>query len=111
MSAIYKLNPSLKGDAIPGWKAVEGRSVRTVDDMDGLIDDLMKAGYDRAVLYETKPLTLTAYEKLVGKAKFAEQFGNRIVKPQGKPTLADAADPRSPYSSAAGDFKDVSSDG
>lgn len=107
----YALQALLNGDSIPGWKAVEGRSNRTIDDMDGLIDDLMKAGYDRAVLYETKPLTLTAYEKLVGKAKFAEQFGNRIIKPQGKPTLADAADPRSPYSSAAGDFKDVTSDG
>lgn len=106
----YALQALLKGDSIPGWKVVEGRSNRTINDVDGLIEDLMKAGYDRAVLYETKPLTLTAYEKLVGKAKFTEQFGDRIIKPQGKPTLAEAADPRGPYNSAASDFKDVLGD-
>ena len=73
--------------------------------MHTLIEQMQKAGYDRAVLYKTEPLTLTAYEKLVGKAKFAEMFGDRITKPKGKPTLADSSDPRAVYNSAADDFK------
>lgn len=103
----YALQALLNGGSIPGWKAVEGRSNRAIDDVDKLIEEMQEAGYDRAVLYETKPLTLTAYEKLVGKTKFSQMFGSRVVKPKGKPTLAGADDPRDPYSSAADDFKDV----
>mgnify|MGYP002623385933 CR=1 FL=1 len=106
----YAQKALLNGEAIAGWKLVEGKSNRVIDDVDGLIDDMLKAGYDRAVLYKTEPLTLTAYEKLVGKAKFAEQFGKRISKPKGKPTLAGADDPRDPWSSAAEDFKGVTAD-
>ena len=103
----YALKALLGGASIPGWKVVEGKSTRVIDDTDKLIDEMMKAGYDRAVLYKTEPLTLTAYEKLVGKAKFTEQFGDRIIKPRGKATLADESDPRDAYSSAEADFKDV----
>ena len=103
----YAQKALLNGETVSGWKLVEGKSNRVIDDVDGLIEDMLKAGYDRAVLYKTEPLTLTAYEKLVGKVKFAEQFGKRISKPKGKPTLADADDPRDPWSSAAEDFKGV----
>lgn len=108
----YALAALLRGDSIPGWKVVEGRSNRAIDDVEGLIDDMLKAGYDRAVLYKTEPLTLTGYEKLVGKAAFAEKFGNRIVKPRGKPTLAEEGDSRDPYErpTAEEDFKGVVSD-
>lgn len=103
----YAQSALLHGDEIPGWKLVEGKSNRVITDFDGLIEDLQKAGYDKAVLYETSPLTLTAYEKLVGKSKFAEQFGKWISKPKGKPTLADKDDSRSAWDSAESDFKDV----
>lgn len=103
----YAQKALLNGEAIAGWKLVEGKSNRVIDDVDKLIEAMQKAGYDRAVLYKTEPLTLTAYEKLVGKAKFAEQFGDMISKPRGKPTLADEDDPRDPWSSAADDFKGV----
>ena len=103
----YALKTLLDGGSIPGWKAVEGKSNRTIDDVDGLIEEMMNAGYDRAVLFKTEPLTLTGYEKLVGKAKFGEQFGGHIIKPRGKPTLADEADARDPYNSAADDFGSV----
>ena len=107
----YALKALLNGAEIPGWKVVEGKSNRAIDDMDKLIEEMQKAGYDRAVLYKTEPLTLTAYEKLVGKAKFTEQFGSHIIKPRGKPALADENDPRDAYSSAADDFKGVVNDG
>ena len=107
----YAQQALLNGEAIPGWKLVEGRSVRTIEDFDGLIEALQKAGYDRAVLYETKPLTLTGYEKLVGKKKFADDFGGWITKPKGKPTLADKDDDREPWNSAESDFKSVTENG
>ena len=107
----YAEQALLQGESVPGWKLVEGRSNRTIDDVDGLIDDMIKAGWKREMLYETKPLTLTAYEKLVGKKQFAEKFGNRITKPRGKPTLVDENDDRNPYNSAAEDFKGVTGDG
>ena len=106
----YAQRALLKGEAVPGWKIVEGKSNREIKDVDALIEDMQKAGYDRAVLYETKPLTLTAYEKLVGKTKFAEQFKGHIIKPHGKPTLVMESDPREPYNSAADDFKGVTGD-
>ena len=101
----YALRALLNGESVAGWKVVEGKSNRAIDDVDKLIEQMQEAGYDRAVLYKTEPLTLTAYEKLVGKAKFAELFGDRITKPKGKPTLADSSDPRAVYNSAADDFK------
>jgi len=103
----YAQKALLNGESIAGWKLVEGKSNRVINDVDKLIEAMQEAGYDRAVLYKTEPLTLTAYEKLVGKAKFAEKFGSMISKPRGKPTLAGEEDPRDPWSSAADDFKDV----
>ena len=52
------------------------------------------AGYDEALLYEKKLLTITAMEKLMGKKQFNEVLGNYVEKPQGKPTLAPEEDKR-----------------
>lgn len=103
----YAQTALLQGDEIPGYKLVEGRSTRSIDDMDGLIDTLKQAGFDEAVLYERKPLTLTAYEKLVGKKRFGELVGDLITKPKGKPTLVTELDPRQPYSAAENDFAEI----
>lgn len=107
----YAQKALLAGEEVPGWKLVEGKSNRVIDDVDKLIEDMLKAGYKREVLFKTEPLTLTAYEKLVGKSEFGKQFGDHISKPRGKPTLADEDDPRDPWSSAADDFKGVVPDG
>ena len=103
----YALSAVLEGKKIPGWKAVEGRSRRTFDDTEKAFKDIETAGYDEAILYERKPLTLAAIEKVVGKVKFAEIVGSHIVTPPGKPTLVEESDNRPPYSSAVNDFKDV----
>ena len=89
----YALGAVLEGKTIPGWKAVEGRSVRQFD--------------DEALLYERKPLSLTAVEKLLGKAQFAELCGAHIIKPHGKPALAPESDKRPAYSRAAADFEAI----
>lgn len=90
----YALSAILAGGTIPGWKAVEGRSVRQFDDIDKAFDILKANGIDEAVLYERKPITLTAVEKLLGKKQFAELLSGHVIKPPGKPTLAPESDKR-----------------
>lgn len=105
----YALSAILEGKNIPGWKAVEGRSKREFDNTDDAFDDIKAAGFDEALLYERKPLTLAAVEKVLGKGKFAEVAGTHIVTPPGKPTLVDESDKRPPYHphDAASDFAGV----
>lgn len=103
----YALSALIRGDSIPGWKAVAGRSVRTFSDQDAALAAAIAAGYDESLVYDRKPKTLTELEKLMGKAEFADKLGRFVVKPLGKPTLAPESDKREPYSSAAVDFAGV----
>lgn len=100
----YALGAVLKGDDVPGWKAVAGRSNRTFSDQEAAIAAVIAAGYDEALVYERRAKTLTELEKLMGKADFAEKIGAYVIKPPGKPTLAPLSDKREPYSPAAADF-------
>ena len=99
----------LKGENVPGWKAVEGKSNRKITDIDKAFEIIESKGFDKAVLYEKKPITLTALEKLVGKTKLNEAIGKYIEKPKGAPTLAKETDKREAYkTSAAEEFKNES---
>lgn len=103
------LNKILDGEEIEGWKAVEGRSNRVITDIDKAFEKLKSEGYDEAMLYERKPLGLSALESLVGKKKFGELMANYIDKPKGKPALVEISDKRSDYTvgtTAEEDFKD-----
>jgi len=90
----YALAEVLRGNEIPGWKAVEGRSVRQFTDQDEAFKVLTAVGTEEAMLYERKPLTLTGVEELLGKAKFKELLTAYVNKPPGKPTLALESDKR-----------------
>lgn len=94
----YAQDKLLHGGEIPGWKLVEGRSVRTISDTDKAFGVLTESGYDSDLLYERKPLGLTALEKLCGKKKLTELIGGYITKPAGKPTLAPVSDKRKAFS-------------
>ena len=94
----YAQTKLLSGGEIPGWKLVEGRSVRTITDTDKAFDVLTSSGYDSDLLYERKPLGLTALEKLCGKKHLTELIGDYIQKPAGKPTLAPVSDKRKAFS-------------
>lgn len=107
----YALNTLLNGGEIPGWKVVAGRSNRAFTDIDAAFAVIQSAGYDEALLYERKPITLSACEKLVGKKQFAELLDGFVTRPPGKPTLAPEDDKRERYSSAVSDFKEVVADG
>jgi len=105
----YALAEILKGNEIPGWKVVEGRTSRQYVDQDAAFKALMMAGIDEAILYERKPLTVAQVEKVLGKAeyrKLLEEPGLVKTEP-GKPTLVPENDKREPIKrpSAADDFK------
>jgi len=90
----YALSECLKGNEIDGWKSVEGRSNRAFIDIDKAFETLKANGIDEVMLYERKPITLTATEQLIGKKKFNELLTDYVDKPPGKPTLALVSDKR-----------------
>lgn len=108
----YALSTILKGGEIPGFKLVEGRSNRVWTNQEEAFNKAEAAGYDRSILFEQKPLSLSKIEKLIGKKKFSEILGEFVNKPQGKPTLVKDSDKRAPYkkTSAKDDFKDIEID-
>lgn len=90
----YSLTAILDGGEIPGWKAVHGRSVRRFTDTAAAFSAIIESGVEEAMLYERKPLTLAAIEKVMGKKAFADVAGTFIETPPGKPTLVPESDKR-----------------
>jgi len=91
------LAEALKGGDVPGWKAVEGRGSRQYTDIDTAFAHLKTNGIDEALLFERKPLTPPAVEKVLGKKQYRELLedpGHVVSKP-GAPTLVPAGDKRS----------------
>lgn len=105
----YALGQAKLGEQIPGYKLVEGRSVRTYVDEEKIIDELKKQEYQEALLYEPKKvLGVTKMEKLLGKKLFKTYLEDTglVCKPKGKPTLVQDSDARKPISfDALEDFK------
>lgn len=102
----YALTTVLSGGEIPGYKAVAGRAVRSFTDGDAALERIQNAGWKEELLYERKPLSLAALEKLVGKQAFVDICSDLIVMPPGKPTLVPESDKRPPLKpiSAQEDF-------
>ena len=102
--ADYALEQALNGEHYDGWKLVEGRANRRYADETKVAEVLTRAGYDEAMLYERKLLTITAMEKLIGKKNFSTLLeGNMglVVKPTGKPVLVPSTDKREELNTAA----------
>lgn len=93
----YTLAAALEGETVPGYKVVEGRSVRRYTDDAAVAKKLTEAGYDDALIFDRKLLGLTAMERLVGKKPLSELLGGLIEKPAGKPTLVPITDKRAEY--------------
>ena len=79
---------------IPGYKVVEGRSKRVFTDTKAVVDTAVRNGYTD--LYKQQLITLTEFEKLMGKKKFNELLGAYVAKPPGKLALVPEDDPRPP---------------
>lgn len=106
----FALQEALKGRNIPGFKVVEGRSNRKWSDQDAAFKYALSVGLKEDKLYQKKPITPPAFEKLVGKKKFKNEYSQFVDKPRGKPTLVEDSDSREEYvniDSALEDFKDI----
>ncbi len=92
---------------IPGYKVVEGRSIRKYRNADEVANRLINNGYEESVIYEKNLLSLSKLEKVLGKKTFTELLSDMVDKPKGKPTIALATDKRPSYTLDV-DFEDVS---
>ena len=84
------------GVSIPGYKVVEGRSKRIFTDTKAVVDTAIQNGYTD--LYKHQLITLTEFEKMMGKKRFAELLGGYVAKTPGKLVLVPEKDPRPPAS-------------
>ena len=80
------------GIPIPGYKVVEGRSKRIFTDTKAVVDVAVQNGYTD--LYKQSLISLTEFEKMMGKKKFNELLGEYVAKPPGKLALVPESDPR-----------------
>lgn len=103
----YALSEVLKGEDIPGWKAVEGRTSRAWSDMDSAFKKLTDSGISEEILWTKSPLTLAQVEKEIGKKDFTALVGDMVVTSAGKPTLVPENDKRTALKiKAADEFKE-----
>lgn len=102
----YALGEIQTGHPIPGWKVVEGKTIRAYTDLDKVAEAAIAAGYPEALIYQRSLIGITGMEKLMGKKKFQEVLGKLVEKPQGAPKLAPESDERPAFNSAKADFDD-----
>ena len=104
----YAHSQALKGEKVPQWKLVEGRSNRSITDKEAAKEILKKEGYkEEQYLKPQELLSLGDLEKLVGKKNLSTVMGNLIIKPQGKPTLVPETDKRPELNSIEQDFENI----
>lgn len=95
------------GIKIPGYKLVEGRSVRVIANENAVVEKLRTSGFEEEKYLKPKELLgISHLEKNIGKKLFNELCGDYIIKPPGKPTLALYSDKRDPI-----DVKSIKLDG
>lgn len=102
------LEAALNGERFPGFKLVEGRSVRAISDKEQAVSRL-EARYDDPSVY-LKPQelrTITDLEKTLTKKGFKELLGDLVIKPKGKPALVPDDDPRPEINNAGDEFNDI----
>lgn len=100
----YATDTLAQGGVIPGFKLVEGRSLRQWEpDEDIVARCLAEVGLKQDDIYTKKLISPSQAEKALGRAK-AGEIANLVVKPRGKPTLAPEHDPRPAFGSAAADL-------
>ena len=80
------------GVTIKGYKVVEGRSKRAFTDMEAVVDTAVRNGFTD--IYKKQLISLTEFEKMMGKKRFMELLGKYVVKPPGKLALVPESDPR-----------------
>lgn len=103
----YALAQALGGVKFPGYKLVEGRSVRRITDERAVAALMAAEGYaPEEYLKPAALLGIGELERMMGKKRFAAVCADYIDKPRGKPTLVTADDKRAEYT-AGDDFEGV----
>lgn len=92
--ADYITKSALDGKQWPGYKLVEGRSVRKITNPDKVAEILQEQEYDIDQFMPRKLEGIGKIEKIVGKENVQPLLGEYIVKPEGKPTLVPDTDKR-----------------
>lgn len=80
------------GQTWAGYKVVEGRSVRKFADEKAVVKAATEAGFTD--IYKSSLITLTEFEKLMGKKVFQAALGSLVYKPPGKLALVPESDKR-----------------
>lgn len=100
----YAADTLAHGGVIPGYKLVEGRSLRQWGpDEDLVARCLTEVGLSEADIYTKKLISPAQAEKALGRAK-AGEIADLVTKPRGKPTLAPESDPRPAFGADAADL-------
>ncbi|MCM1293891.1 MAG: DUF2800 domain-containing protein, partial [Bacteroides sp.] len=104
----HTLQEAVKGVSYPGFKLVEGRSVRKITDPDAVAAVMRNEGYaDDEYMRPAALCGISDLERIVGKKRFTALCGDYITKPHGKPTLVPSDDKRPAYNAAAADFDGI----
>lgn len=103
----HALDAALAGEAIPGYKLVEGRSVRKYGDEVKIAETLTANGFAEDTIYDKKLKGITAMEKTITKKTFDTLLSPYVIKPEGEPTLVPDSDGRPVYNSAKDDFANI----
>ena len=93
----YAQTEAYNGNKVwPGFKVVEGVSRRKWIDEEKVIDTLYSRFPELSddQIFDTKLVSISQIEKLLGKKAVQEKLSDVIVKPQGKPTLVPDTDKR-----------------
>lgn len=91
----FALESALAGERYDGFKLVEGRALRKWINPDEAVATAVKAGYPEALFYKPREvLSVSDFEKVMGKKDFRNVMGGTYEKPQGKPTLVPESDKR-----------------
>ena len=91
----------------PGYKVVEGRTIRKFTSDEEVIEAAKEAGYKD--IFKHSLISLTEMERLMGKENFNNILGRLVYKPKGKLTLVPESDKREAISTstAQADFEEV----
>lgn len=101
----FALEEALKGTKYPGFKLVEGRSNRVIENEEEFAKVLINEGYNEEQIYKPQTLQgITVLEKIIGKKRLAEIGEGFIIKPPGKPTLVPESDKRPELGSVEDEF-------
>ena len=97
----YALARALAGVQFPGFRLVEGRSVRKYADEAAVAKVVSDAGIDP---YDRKLAGITEMTARLGKKRFEELLKGLLVRPTGKPVLVPVRDARTERKNQKHDF-------